>query len=233
MADTNKQIKQMVNFIMQEAHEKVNEIRIKTEHDFNLEKQLLVHNGKLKIQEEYAQKEKDLEVEQRVARSSAVGTARVKKMKSRDELLEQLKTECLGKLGSVSTAATYPQLMQSLIMQGLIKIEEQTVEIQCRSEDKAIVTKVLPDALKEYQRVMKENGHTVRGVDPKVSISKVELPSKSCCGGVILTACNNRIVLNQTLDERLIIAYTDLMPDVRAGLFGKALGGHKQNVVKA
>jgi len=233
MADTNKQIKQMVNFIMQEAHEKVNEIRIKTEHDFNLEKQLLVHNGKLKIQEEYAQKEKDLEVEQRVARSSAVGTARVKKMKSRDELLEQLKTECLGQLSKVSSASTYPQLMQSLIMQGLIKIEEQTVDIQCRAEDKAIVTKVLPDALKEYQRVMKENGHTVRGVNPKVSISNVELPSKSCCGGVILTACHNRIVLNQTLDERLIIAYTDLMPDVRSGLFGKALGGHKHNTANA
>lgn len=28
-ADTNRQIKQMVNFIMQEAHEKVNEVRIK------------------------------------------------------------------------------------------------------------------------------------------------------------------------------------------------------------
>ena len=114
----------MVNFIMQEAHEKGNEIKIKvgapsytnkaggerwislnhflrelkwysgrlptlaywdsifilckvslnflfsdvpqTDHDFNLEKQQLVHNGKLKVQEEYAQKEKDLEVEQRV-----------------------------------------------------------------------------------------------------------------------------------------------------------------------
>jgi hypothetical protein len=31
-----------------------------------LEKQTLVHNGKLKIQEEFAQKEKDLEVQQRV-----------------------------------------------------------------------------------------------------------------------------------------------------------------------
>lgn len=88
MTDTARQIKQMVNFIMQEAHEKVNEIRIKTEHDFNLEKQMLVHNGKLKIQEEYAQKEKDLEIQQRVSRSAAIGNARVKKMKSRDDLLE-------------------------------------------------------------------------------------------------------------------------------------------------
>lgn len=91
MTDTARQIKQMVNFIMQEAHEKVNEIRIKTEHDFNLEKQMLVHNGKLKIQEEYAQKEKDLEIQQRVSRSAAIGSARVKKMKSRDDLLEVLK----------------------------------------------------------------------------------------------------------------------------------------------
>jgi hypothetical protein len=33
MTDTNRQIKQMVNFIMQEAHEKVNEIRIKVTRD--------------------------------------------------------------------------------------------------------------------------------------------------------------------------------------------------------
>ena len=33
-----------------------------TEHDFNLEKQMLVHTAKLKIQEEYSQKERDREV---------------------------------------------------------------------------------------------------------------------------------------------------------------------------
>lgn len=95
MTDTSRQIKQMVNFIMQEAHEKVNEIRIKTEHDFNLEKQMLVHNGKIKIQEEYTQKEKDLEIQQRVQRSTAVGAARVKKMKARHELLDVRNRLCL------------------------------------------------------------------------------------------------------------------------------------------
>jgi len=39
---------------------------LQTDHDFNLEKQNLVHSGKLKVQEEFAQKEKDLEIEQRV-----------------------------------------------------------------------------------------------------------------------------------------------------------------------
>jgi V-type H+-transporting ATPase subunit E len=216
MADTNRQIKQMVNFIMQEAHEKVNEIRIKTEHDFNLEKQMLVHNGKIQIQEEYAQKEKDLEIQQRVQRSSAIGNARVKKMKARDELLDNLRAECAGKLSSIVNTPQYPELLKKLIIQGLIKIEEQVVSIQCRPEDKSKVEKVLKDAVNEFKKIMTAAGHKVQ---PNVTLSSQPLSSKNCSGGIILSADNNRIVLNQTLDERLLIAYHDVMPAVRRGLF--------------
>ena len=38
----------------------------KTEHDFNLEKQMLVHNATVKINEEYAQREKNREIEERM-----------------------------------------------------------------------------------------------------------------------------------------------------------------------
>ena len=69
----------MVNFILQEAHEKANEIRVKTEHDFNVEKQTLIHAARQRLNEEYAQKEREREVQQRIAKSTAVGDARVKK----------------------------------------------------------------------------------------------------------------------------------------------------------
>lgn len=206
----------MVNFIMQEAHEKVNEIRIKTDHDFNLEKQNLVHSGKLKVQEEYAQKEKDLEIEQRVSHSAAVGASRIKKMKSRDELLEQLKAESLAELSAFCKSAGYADFVKKLIVQGLIKIEEQTVEVHTRAEDKAIASKVLPDAIAEFKYLMAAAG---RSVNPKVTVSDQSVPTKSCNGGIMLTAHNGRIVLNQTVDERLQIAYTDMMPAVRKGLF--------------
>jgi vacuolar-type H+-ATPase subunit E/Vma4 len=42
-------------------------------------------------------------------------------------------------------------------------------------------------------------GHSVQA--PKVTISETALPSKSVAGGVILSALNGRIILNQTLDE--------------------------------
>lgn len=54
-----------------------------------------------------------------------------------------MKAECLAKLANVSKQSTYPALVQKLIVQGLIKIEESAVEIQCRAEDKAIVAKVV------------------------------------------------------------------------------------------
>jgi len=38
--DPTRQIKQMVNFIMQEAHEKVNEIKIKVKNLYKIEKYL-------------------------------------------------------------------------------------------------------------------------------------------------------------------------------------------------
>jgi len=37
--DSERQIRQMVNFILQEAKEKASEINVKAEHDFSMEKQ--------------------------------------------------------------------------------------------------------------------------------------------------------------------------------------------------
>ena len=111
----SEQIRQMVNFILQEAHEKANEIRVKTEHDFNLEKQTLVHEAKLAIQEEFAKKEKDREVQERIARSAEIGECRVKKMKLRDDLLQNLLIDAGAKCGMVARGQNYPQLLQKLL----------------------------------------------------------------------------------------------------------------------
>lgn len=208
----------MCAFIIQEAQEKCKEIKLKTDTEFNLEKSNLIHNGKLKVQEEYAQKEKDLQAEQRVAKSSSMAAARVRKMKDRDELLEKLKAEALAKLAKVCKGAEYPAILKKLIVQGLVKIEESTVEVACRPEDKAIVTRILPEAVAEFRALMTAGGHSV---SPRVSISDTPLSSNQTVGGVILTALQNRIVLNQTMEERMHITYTDLMPQIREGLFGK------------
>ena len=205
----------MTNFIMQEAHEKVNEINIKAEHDFNVEKQTLHIEGNKKVDEEYVKKEKDLEKEERVQQSNAVSNARVKRMESRDALLDGLKGSVTEKLKAFVKSPQYPTLLRQLIVQGLLKMQEPVVEILARTEDKQMVTRVIAEALTEYRNNMPEGG-----VSPKVTVSEYAL-SQNVTGGVILAAQQGRILCNQTLDERLAIAYIDKLPNIREKLFGK------------
>jgi len=213
------QIRQMVNFILQEAHEKANEIRVKTEHDFNLEKQTLVHEAKLSIQEEFTKKEKDHEVQERMARSSEIGQFRVKKMQMRDEKLQQLIADAGTKCAMVARGQNYPQLIQKLVVQGLIKIEEMEVTVYCRSADKPVVAKVLDAAVKQYVEIMlKESGIKLNPI-VKINDNSARDIDDSTYGGVILTAINGKIVCDNTMAARLKLVYDELLPAIRAIIF--------------
>ncbi|CAM9545154.1 unnamed protein product [Heterosigma akashiwo] len=218
MENTSSQIRQMVNFILQEAHEKANEIRLKTEHDFNLEKQMLVHNAKLRIQEEYAQKDKDLEVQERIVRSSKIGEARVQKMVARDEVLQGLIETAKSRLNDISQTKHYESLLKNLIVQSLIKIEEDKVILVVREQDVAGVKKCLPAAVADYKAIMDEAGLAC-SPDVEVNADASRMLPASSAGGVIATARNSRIVLDNTLEARLDLVYTELLPQVRAMLF--------------
>lgn len=221
----NNQIRQMVNFILQEAHEKANEIRIKTEHDFNLEKQMLEMQAKLKMQEEYTQKERDREVQHRIARSSAIGSSRVQKMAERDTLLQGIVGSATETVGGIAATPGYGALLQKLIVQGLIKIEETTVEVFCRPADLAAVKGCVQAAVKEYVSLMRQEA----GLSLKLTVTVNEKPAKmlptTCSGGVILKACEGRIVCDNTLDARVKLVYHERLPVIRSMLFGESVKG--------
>ncbi|CAI5740869.1 unnamed protein product [Hyaloperonospora brassicae] len=220
-SDADRQIKQMVNFILQEAHEKANEIRIKTEHDFNLEKQLLVHNAKLKIQEEYKRKEKEREVNKRIARSAEIGASRRQKMIARDELLKTLIVEGQDQLKGYTTSDDKnKELLRELIVQGLIKLFETEVVVAVRTKDVHAAETVLQDATAKYIDIVeKEANQDVSNV--KVTLNKAAdgMVSDAKAGGVVLYAKQGKIVCDNTLDTRLNQVYYDLKPTVRKMLF--------------
>ncbi|CAM9877369.1 unnamed protein product [Choristocarpus tenellus] len=171
---TSNRIRQMANFILQEAHEKGNEINIKTEHDFNLEKQMLVHNAKIKIQEEYTQKEKEREIQDRIQRSTMIGNSRVQKMTARDGLLQDLLAKATEKITTVSQGEDYPDLLKSLMVQGMIKIEEEVLTMVCREADIDAVKSVVDDAVAEYTDLMKKEA----AVDVKMKVTVNDVPEK-------------------------------------------------------
>lgn len=178
-----------------------------------------MHEAKLNVQEEFTKKEKDQEIKERIARSSEIGECRVKKMRIRDELLNSLLSEAGSKAAVVTKGHNYPQLLQKLIVQGLIKIEENDVIIFCREEDISIVKKVLEPAVQEYVALMKrESGVTLK---PKVILNteRSQDLKESSSGGVLLTALNGKIVCDNTMNSRLQLVYGELLPSIRAILF--------------
>ena len=178
-----------------------------------------MHEAKLAVQDEFAKKEKDREIQERIARSAEIGSCRQKKMALRDDLLTSLMKEASSKCKVVADGSNYPALLQKLIVQGLIKIEELEVVVYCRKDDVATVKKVLPAAVKEYVDIMeKESGITLK---PQVTVNddrKQDLPDSSH-GGVKLTACSNKIVCDNTMGSRLDLVYSELMPSIREILF--------------
>jgi hypothetical protein len=66
------QINQMISFIRSEASEKANEISLQAKAEFDIEKQRLVEEEKVKIRREFERREKQIEVEKKMYVASLV-----------------------------------------------------------------------------------------------------------------------------------------------------------------
>ena len=180
-----------------------------------------MHEAKLRIQDEFTKKEKDNEIKERISRSAEIGECRVKKMQIRDELLRNLMTEATSKCGVVARGSNYAQLLQKLIVQGLIKIEENDVTVFCRAKDVSTVRKILDAAVAEYVEIMqRESGVTLNPVVKLNDDDSKHLTEKSS-GGILLTALDGKLVCDNTMQSRLALVYEELLPSIRAILASK------------
>ena len=117
--ESQKQIEQMMNFIMNEAKDKAEEIEAKALEDFNIEKLKIVQQMKDKIRGEFQRKAKHIETQRAIARSTAINNSRLQKIAARQDVIGNLVGEVKAKLGGITkNAAGYQKLMTDLIVQG-------------------------------------------------------------------------------------------------------------------
>jgi len=224
--DVRDKLDQMCKFIYREADEKAAEIQAKAKEEASIEKNRIVSEEKSKISRMYETKEKSIEVKKKIAYSNELNQSRLKVLKARDEGVQRLLTEAHKRLSVVSkNAESYKKLMQSLIVQGLVKISEPKVKLVVRKEDVSLVESLKGQAIADYTR------RTGKHVDLELETSAY-LPSgpesahvegEFCSGGVILATPDGRIVCSNTLDARLKMAYEQLLPEIRTSLYGASL----------
>ncbi|XP_008578650.1 PREDICTED: V-type proton ATPase subunit E 2 isoform X2 [Galeopterus variegatus] len=126
--DVQKQIKQMMAFIEQEASEKAEEIDAKAEEEFNIEKGRLVQTQRLKIMEYYEKKEKQIEQQKKIQMSTMRNQARLEVLRARDELIS-----------------------------ALLRLLEPVMIVRCRPQDLLLVEAAVQKAIPEYMMVSQKH----------------------------------------------------------------------------
>lgn len=163
--DAQKQIDQMVKFILNEAKDKAAEIEAKSMEDFNIEKLKLVQQMKEKIRNEYRKKAKQVETEKVIARSTAVNKARLKKIAARQLKINEAVRAASKSLMDLSIDTyKYPKLCCDLIVQSMLKLLEDSVIVRVREDDVHAVSSILSQAEKRYLTILNEAGISKRSV---------------------------------------------------------------------
>lgn len=212
-ADVQKQIRQMVAFIDQEANEKAAEIDTKAQEEFAIEKDNLVNQQKQKIIQFYQKKEKQIELQRKIQNSNLQNQSRISILKAREDLIQQLKEDALKQLVTIShDDGKYSQLLTNLIAQALYRLIEREVVIRCREKDLNMVKHALENASQMYKQAIKR--------DVKVTISNQYLSPESS-GGIEALTSDGKIKIVNTLEARLDMLFSQMIPEIREKLFGR------------
>lgn len=216
-------------FIKQEAEEKSSEISVAAEEEFNITKLQLLESEKAKVRRDYERREKAIVVKKKVEHSKLLNESRLKVLQAREDAVQAVIKDAQKSLGTLSmNASEYESLMLALIVQGMYKLKENAVKVRCREIDVSLVQSLLPRASKLFSEKYGSNAPDVT-LDEKNPLPPPprDVPSSDgfheysfCSGGVVVASADGSIECSNTLDDRLRIAYTTNLPEIRSKLFG-------------
>ena len=183
----------------------------------------MVFQGRQKHKTDQDERIKQCELELNIQRSQKILSAKLLKMKERNNCLDKIREEMKTKLKNERTnnRGRYLDTLKNLIMQAMIKLIEPELQIMCREDDKRDIEKMCPDIEQQYAEFMKDKtGRDEYSCKLKVMADRhITKEQDHDCGGVILITENNRIVCPNMLVSRLQLAFEECLPQIRNTLF--------------
>lgn len=134
-------------------------------------------------------------------------------LKARDGMLNDVYTTAVSKLADLADNSPdeYATLLSDIILQGLIKLEDEAVAVRCRKADKEIVG----DAIGAVSETYTEK----TGKPLTLTLDEEDFLADGCAGGVSLLSNGGRIIVENTFESRLAVAYQQNLPLIRSVLF--------------
>jgi len=226
--ETEGQILQMTQFILNEAKDKAEEISAKALQEFNVEKLKVVNSTKEKIHQEYDRKSKQVDTQNAIARSTAINKSRLEKIRARQDMISAISTDSKAALTKeLGNKAKQTEFITKLVVQGLLMLLEDEVQVRCRTCDNDLVESCLATAAQQYSKIVESETGSKKLV--RLSLDKANhLPpaptgqhGRSCLGGVMLACHKGNITIDNTIDSRLDLVLEQAKPTIRQLLFTK------------
>jgi V-type H+-transporting ATPase subunit E len=151
----------MTAFIRQEALEKAQEIHLKADEEFAIEKSKLVRQETAAIDSQYEKKFKQASMSQQITKSTSANRTRLRVLSARQTLLDELFEEARGKVGKAAEVEDYDNILKGLILEGMYLLHEPKIQIRARKSDQGKVEKAIKEAAKEYKDNMKREVEAV------------------------------------------------------------------------
>ncbi len=205
----------MTAFIKQEATEKAQEIEIKANEEFAIEKSKLVRQETDAIDAAYEKKFKQATMSLQITRSTVANKTRLQVLTARQLLLDDLFEVARTKLAAEASTspAQYKTILAKLILESAYAMLEPKLLLRVRAADAAVAKEAAAIAADEYKKALGEAvAFTIDEATP--------LPAGSA-GGVIAVGGGGKIEIDNTLEARLALAEHHALPAVRETLFGK------------
>jgi len=217
--DSQKQIEQMANFILNEAKDKAAEMEAKTLEDFNIEKLKKVQHMKEKVRQDTTKKQTQMRTQKAVEQSQAANKCRLRKAATAAAMVDKVQDDTIKKIQHLSDdSKNYGELIRDLMVEGAMMLLEEELIIRVRGQDAALAEEYFSQVEARYLKTLKVAGVPADTTSLKMKLDKEAL-SNNCAGGVMIYSTDMRIEVDNTLETRLKLAVSEKMPELKALLF--------------
>merc|ERR1740139_2092747 len=146
----------MIEFIEQSGKERCEEIQRQAKQDFAVGKEQAIENEKKRLKDNFENKLVNAEVQLKIKKSAQQNKARIDRMRAINELVEKLLVETKKSMAAKfnENPEEYKDLLEQLLIQGLIKLHETKVALRCRKSDVGVLKSVIEGAVATYKNLM-------------------------------------------------------------------------------
>lgn len=207
----------MINFILNEAKDKAEEIESGAIEEFNIEKMNLFEQKKDEVRSKILKNINDLRLKKMRQRNMELKKMSNNILLYQCEVVDELKNLAMEKLHNLSqNRDEYKKVLTMLILSGCMSLDSDIVYVRYRPSDSKVVESTLGDVKNEYEKLMELKYKVPKSLT--IELDKNNHLSEDVLG-VVLTNEDGTIECNSTLNNRLERCCREMIPQLKLELF--------------